>query len=100
MSNIEVHEPGPLPDVALPGSKSMLLGEPSEENRRVIDVPSSENWAWIVITGKYFLPSKAVSDASFHKQRVRSLNFGDEANFQFNMKKPAWSRAFHRMRDT
>lgn len=43
VSNIEEHDPGPLPDVALPGSKSLLLGEPSEENRTAIDLPLFKN---------------------------------------------------------
>lgn len=50
VSNIQEHEPGPLPDVTLPGSKSLLLEEPSAENDTVIDVPSSENRAWISMT--------------------------------------------------
>ena len=79
VSSIEEHEPGPLPDVALLGSNSPLLEEPSEENRKVIDVPSSENWAWIMITEAQVWPSKAVSDLSsqakgpFSTRRGRSF---------------------------
>ena len=51
LSKIEEHEPGALLDVALPGSKSLLLDEPSEGKRTVIDIPSSENGAWIAVTG-------------------------------------------------
>lgn len=45
VSNIDEHEPGPLPDVVFPASKSLLLELPEAENHTVIDVPSSENRA-------------------------------------------------------
>lgn len=45
VSNIDEQEPGPLPEVAFPGSKSMLLEEPAVESQTVIDVPSFENRA-------------------------------------------------------
>lgn len=49
LSSIEMQEPGPLPEVVFSGSKSILLVEPSGENQTLIDVPSSENRACVVI---------------------------------------------------
>lgn len=45
VSSIDVQAPGPVPDVEFVASKSLELGESSEENLSVITVPSSENWA-------------------------------------------------------
>lgn len=49
VSIIDVQGPGPLHEVALSASKSPLLRDPSGAKRIVIDVPSSEKWACIII---------------------------------------------------